>query len=158
MTRRRLSSALTFFWKVVVPLVWIPGIAACAVSAFFVTPGKPPDPELESLQLFFLGVSLVGAPIFLWFAAGLKRVRREGTDLLVSNYWRELRIPAAEIKQVYQSWAVMPWRVVIEMRAPTDLGGTFVFIPRFRDRIGSASLGGRHPVVEEIRAMCDAAR
>ncbi|HEX4993497.1 MAG TPA: hypothetical protein VFX87_00950 [Methylomirabilota bacterium] len=158
MTRRRLSSALTFFWKVGVPLVWIPGIAACAVSAFFVTPGKPPDPELESLQLSFLGVSLVGAPIFLWFAAGLKRVRREGTDLLVSNYWRELRIPVTEIKQVYQSWAVMPWRVVIEMRAPTELGETFIFVPRFRDGIGHAALGGRHPVVEEIRVMCDAAR
>ena len=153
-----MSSTLTFFWKVVIPLIWLPGIAVCAASAFFVTPGKLPDPEIESLQLAFVTVSLVGAPIFLWFAAGLKRVRRRDTDLLVSNYWRELQIPAAEIKQVYQSWAVMPWRVVIELRSPTELGETIVFVPRFRDGLRHAARGGRHPVVEEIRAMCDAAR
>jgi hypothetical protein len=85
-------------------------------------------------------------------------VRRDGGDLLVSNYWRELRIPVAEIKQVYQSWTVLPWRVVIEMRGPTELGDTFVFVPGFREGIGRGALGGRHPVVEEIRTMCDAAR
>ena len=155
---RRLSSALTFFWKVVLPLAWIAGIVASAASVFFVTPGKPRDPELESLKLAFVLASLVVAPIFLWFAAGLKRVRRAGADLLVSNYRRELRIPVVEIKQVYQSWAVLPWRVVIEMRGPTALGQTFVFVPRFRDGFPDRARGGRHPVVEEIRAMCDAAR
>ena len=140
------------------PLVWFCSSMAIGASVFFVTPGEPPDPELELLQLTFLAVSLPGVPIYLWFAAGLKRVGREDTDLLVSNYWRELRVPAAEIKQVYQSWGIMSWRVVIEMRAATELGEDFVFVPRFRDRIGRARLGGRHPVVEEIRAMCDAAR
>jgi len=158
MTGRRLSSSLTFFWKVVLPLVWFSSIIAIGASVFFVTPGKPPDPELELLKLTFLAISLPGVPIYLWFAAGLKRVQREDTDLLVSNYWRELRVPVAEIKQVYQSWGVMSWRVVIEMRAPTELGEAFVFVPRFRERIGRAPRGGRHPVVEEIRAMCDAAR
>jgi hypothetical protein len=155
---RRLSSALTFFWKFVFPVIWVAGIVAVAQSVFFVTPGKPPDPDLESLKLTFVLASLVVAPVFLWFAAGLKRVRRAGADLLVSNYWRELRIPVAEIKQVRQSWAVMPWRVVIEMRAPTELGQTFAFVPRVRDGFRERARGGRHPVVEEIRAMCDAAR
>lgn len=158
MTSRQLSSSLTFVWKVVLPVAWIAGIVASAASVFFVTPGKLGDPELESLKLGFVLASMVVAPIFVWLAAGLKRVRREGADLLVSNYWRELRIPVAEVKQVYQSWALMPWRVVIEMRAPTELGETFVFVPRIRDGIVHAALGGRHPVVEEIRVMCDAAR
>lgn len=158
MTGRRLSSALTFVWKVVLPVAWIAGFLACAVSWFFVPRGKPPDPELQSLKLTFLLLSLVGAPLFLWFAASLKRVTRDGADLLVSNYRRELRVPVADIKQVYQSWAVSPWRVVIEMRAPTELGAAFVFVPRFRDGLRHRALGGRHPVVEEIRAMCDAAR
>ena len=158
MTGRRLSSSLTFFWKVVLPVAWIAGIVASAASVFFVTPGKLGDPELESLKLGFVLASLVVAPALLWFATGLKRVTRDGPDLLVSNYRRELRIPVGEIRHVYQSWAVSPWRVVIDMRAPTELGSTFVFIPRFRDGLTHRALGGQHPVVEEIRAMCDAAR
>ena len=158
MTGRRLSSSLTFFGKVVLPLVWIAGFIVCATSVFFVSPGKAPDPGLQSLKWAFLLVSLVGAPAFLWFAAGLKRVTRDGPDLLVSNYRRELRVPVGEIRHVYQSWAVSPWRVVIEMRSPTELDSTFVFIPRFRDGLTHRALGGQHPVVEEIRAMCDAAR
>ena len=158
MTGRRLSSSLTFFSKVVLPLVWIAGFVLCAASVFFVSPGKARDPGLQSLKWAFLLVSLVGAPAFLWFAAGLKRVTRDGPDLLISNYRRELRVPVGEIRHVYQSWAVSPWRVVIEMRSPTELDSTFVFIPRFRDGLTHRALGGQHPVVEEIRAMCDAAR
>lgn len=158
MTGRRLSSSLTFFWKVVLPAAWIAGFVICAESVFFVSRGKAPDPGLQSLKWAFLLVSLVGAPALLWFATGLKRVTRDGPDLLVSNYRRELRIPVGEIRHVYQSWAVSPWRVVIDMRAPTELGSTFVFIPRFRDGLTHRALGGQHPVVEEIRAMCDAAR
>ena len=130
MTGRRLSSSLTFFWKVVLPVAWIAGFVLCAASVFFVSRGKAPDPLLQSLKWAFLLVSLVGAPTLLWFATGLKQVTRDGPDLLVSNYRRELRIPVGEIRHVYQSWAVTPWRVVIDMRSPTELGSTFVAIDR----------------------------
>ena len=32
---RRLSSALTFFWKVVLPVVWVAGIVAGAQSVIY---------------------------------------------------------------------------------------------------------------------------
>lgn len=158
MARQRLSSALTFFWKIILPLAWVAGFVACAVSWFFITPEKLRDPELQSLKLTFLLVSLIGVPTLLWFSAGLKRVTRDGAELLVSNYLREVRVPMREVKHVYQSWAVSPWRVVIEMRSSTEIGSTFVFVPRFRDGLRHRAFVGRHPAVEEIRAMCDAAR
>ena len=40
MTGRRLSSSLTFFWKVVLPAIWIAEFVASAESVFFVSPRK----------------------------------------------------------------------------------------------------------------------
>jgi hypothetical protein len=83
-----LSSAWTFYAKFVFPAVWIPGFGSGTILLDR-NNGLPP---------LFLVIWILGSAFILWANAGLKRVRTDGRQLLVSNYIREIHIPFGAIK------------------------------------------------------------
>ena len=78
----------------------------------------------------------------------------ESPDAVVSTSFTALAAPAGTPPEIVRQ---LNEAINAGLNSP-ELGSTFVFIPRFRDGLTHRALGGQHPVVEEIRAMCDAAR
>jgi hypothetical protein len=72
--------------------------------------------------------AVAGAAYFAAAGAPLKRVRVGGRVLYVSNFVREVRVPASNILRVSQN----PWfgvrSVTIELREPNELGRRIVFM------------------------------
>jgi hypothetical protein len=102
--RRKLSSELTFFMKVIFPTVWIGGIAGTTVMMVCVAldggDGKGGVPAwMACLTPCFLAVAMV---IAYRTVIRLKAVAMDDEALYVSNFLTEARIPLSEIQVVEQ--------------------------------------------------------
>ena len=69
----------------------------------------------------------------------LKRVRLEGDVLFISNYLREISVPAQTIASVRQNrwWNHRP--ITVTFRQETEFGAKIVFMPRWTRRIYAES-------------------
>ena len=146
---RTLSSAQTFFMKVIVPVVWIT-LFSMGTLLLFASPaasearaGGLPD---GTMKWIFLVATIAGTAFMYWACIRLKRVALDGDSLLVSNYLREVRIPLGEIEDVTENRWVNIHPVTIHFRHETEFGNSVVFMPRARF-FGFLSA---HPVVEEL--------
>lgn len=147
MTPKTLSSALTFFYKFVFSTVWITGFGSGTLALWFGAMhgkgGAPPPPEMKWI---FLLVWMIGTGFILWTCAGLKRVRRDGDRLLISNYRDEIAVPLNEVESVTENRWVNIRPVTVVFRRDTAFGRRITFMPTAR--IWSAWTP--HPVVEEL--------
>jgi hypothetical protein len=145
-----LSSNWTFFYKFVFPTLWISGFGLGTVQLwlgnFHGAGNSLPPPELK---LVFSAVWIIGSAFILVVSASLKRVRFNG-QLLVSNYFREIRIPLNAVIDVKQNrW--MNWRpITIYLREPTEFGDRVAFMPRQRFRI---QFWRADPIVAELKQL-----
>ncbi len=151
---RTLSSAETFFTKVLFPLLWIGGFAAVTLS-LFLAPGlwhgpdaAPSDPEVKWVLLV---ATIVSIAFIWWTAVPLKRVRMDENVLYISNYSTEIVVPLVNIAQVTENRWLYMHPVTITFHADTEFGSRVVFMPKTRpfDRWSS------HPVVDEIRTAAN---
>ncbi len=146
-TPRTLSSAQTFFMKVIFPPIWIGGFAL-ATATLFLSPaswhdatGGPMDPDTK---WFFLFATIVGGGFIWWSCIRLKRVRMDDKAFYISNYSTEIAVPLVNVAQVSENRWVNIHPVTIEFHAATGV----VFMPKVR----WFAFWSSHPVVEEIRA------
>ena len=96
MIRKRLSSAQTFFVKVVFPAIWITGfglgtlVLFLAGDSFHGRNGEPPPPGMRFL---FLAVWLLGSSFIYWSCLRLKRIDMDEHSLFLGNYREEIEEP-----------------------------------------------------------------
>jgi hypothetical protein len=151
MHERELSSAWTFSAKFVFPAVWIAGFGLGTILLWFgglqYGNNALPPPQVKFM---FLGMWLLGSAFTLWANAGLKRVRLDGGQLLVSNYVREIRIPFSAITDVKQNRWLNSRPITIYFRDATELGDRATFIPKWRIRI---LFWRMDPVVDELKQL-----
>lgn len=139
---RTISSAQTFFTKFVLPGLWIPIFGGAVVVAWM---GLMP-PEIKAAILL---AWLVGATIMWRTCARLKRVRLGDGTLYISNYFREIRAPLAEIEEVTENRWTNIHPVTVRFRHETDFGSLITFMPKVR----MFGLWRSHPIVAELRKL-----
>lgn len=143
-----ISSSKTFLMKVIFPTIWISifgmGTALLWFGGLHGKGGQLPPPEMKWV---FLAVWLIGSTVILRLCGTLKKVSLGDGVIVVSNYRKEIRIPAGEILDVTEN----PWinirPVTIRLRRTTEFGDTVVFMPK-------TQLGWpwrEHAVLEELR-------
>ena len=151
---RTLSSAWTFFYKFLLPIVLVATFAAVlrpaleARGAYSSTPTASPPADLLLLGLVFL----LGIIATAWFCAPLKRVRigDDGQTLLVSNYLREWEVPAGLITDVTQNRWLKLRPITIHLRIDPGCGTRVMFMPPLRINF---RFWREDPEVDELRAL-----
>ena len=139
-----ISSGLTPFYKFGFLTVWsiIWGVAAAAT----VFRGQPQGWAMA-------GVLVVGGA-FIWrLLGGLKRVRLDGRNLLISNYKEEIVVPVGELAAVRQRVFISPKMVTLELGRDTPFGRWIVFMPRTLFRLFSVV-----EFVDRLRSLSRSAR
>jgi hypothetical protein len=148
---RNLSSSWTFVWKFIYPIVWIPffGLVSVHVGLDVLPNGNraPPSPE-EKLAV--LAMWFFGALTLLRVNARLKRVRIDDRHLIVSNYFREIRVPFEGIADVRQSRWLWPRPVTVYFRDTTEFGNRASFTPKRNLLLG---YWWTDPVVDELKRL-----
>ncbi len=142
-----LSSRLTFFYKVIFSFGWICAFGAGTI-AMWMNSGQP-----AAVKYLFLAVWGVGS-FFSWrTCVPLKRIRVDGGNLYVSNYLKEIVVPAGLIERVTENRWINIHPVTIHFRSETEFGSKIVFMPKARFAFSWTS----HPVVGEIGRLAQAA-
>ena len=146
---RQLSGAHTWVVKFVLPAFWLAaGVVPLALPYFGVTPTVAPQ-HTERLLSTLLWIAM--GSLLLWQAVLLKSVSVDRTDLLVSNFRREIRIPLRQIDEVAES-ALLAGVAEIRFRADTPFGDRVRFLP-----VRARSFPwGTSPTVAELRELARA--
>jgi hypothetical protein len=126
--RRNLSSALTFFYKVVCLAVWM-GLGLYALIGLLV--------RLDALGtlrtlLMFLVIWSIGLGLLWWTNLPLKKVEIEGDVLHVSNYLKTVEVPLSNIvlaKEIIGGGNLPRCRVKLELNVDTEFGKNIFFVP-----------------------------
>ena len=142
-----LSSRLTFFSKVIFPIVWIGGFGVGTIALW--TNNSVPHQE----KWRFLGALIVGSLFIWWAGARLKKVSVEGGALYVSNYLKEIALPLDIVERVSENRWINIRPVTLYFRRSTDFGNKIVFMPKTRVMLPWRP----HPVVNEIKRMVEMA-
>jgi hypothetical protein len=133
MSKRDLSSALTFSAKFVFPVLWISGFGLGTVSLWLdAFHGGNSELPPSVMKFVFLGVWIIGSAFILWACAGLKRVRVDERQLFVSNYLREICIPFSAVRDVRQNRWEGSRPITIYFRYVTEFGDRATYMPKLR--------------------------
>jgi hypothetical protein len=145
--QRTLSSSLTVVWKFLFPTVWISGFGA-GTAGVWLGAFRGPDHELppDAMRWIFVGVWLIASTFLVWFARRLHRVSLHDGVLTVSNYFREISVPLANVSRVTQSYMSRPPTITIHLHHPTLFGQRIVFVPA-----GSPRFLSKHPTTTELK-------
>lgn len=155
--RRTLSSAQTFFLKVVLPTLYIGGFAVVTALFFARAPGfreSHGGPTPGWIKWVFLATTVGGGALLYWFCGRLKRVELDRNALHVSNYWKEVAIPLRDVEGITENRWVNPPQVTVRFRRGTDFGTSIVFAPKMRWLASTEP----HPIVKELEAAVRRAR
>lgn len=139
---RSLSSAVTTFaYKTFLPVVVT---SACTVAAFAGTSSR------------ITGVAIAAGlvVVFGFLTWRLKTVKLDRDVLVISGYFRSIRVPLHQVASVSGSTLVSPDRVWITFSEPTQFGFNVVFLPVPRFLPGLSV----HPIANELSALCAEAR
>lgn len=100
--------------------LWVVTFGAISVVAF------ASDMTAKS---FSLGLGLIGGLLGTVLLGNLKSVTVEDDVLIVSNCWRQVRVPVTEVASVSQSQFINPRTVTLWLSRPTELGQSVSFVP-----------------------------
>lgn len=146
---RELSSKWTFFYKFVLPTLWIGMFTLGTLTMFFAPDVWNGHNDARWLRWLFLGLTLSGALFLYWACMRLKKVWLGRTSFTISNYVDEVEVPVRDVERVSGSILMSPELVWLRFRRPTRFGDKVVFMPKLRLLSG----WNRHPVVEELRGL-----
>jgi len=103
----KLSSSMTFYYKVLLPVLWIGGFGSGTLAMWlgkFDQPSQPPD-EAKLTFLFFL---IIGSAFLLRDAVRLKTNTIDKDDLIIKNFARVIRVPLRNITNISESRLMRP--------------------------------------------------
>ena len=121
------GEVVTFLNKLAFPVVWLAVISGAFLAAFvrsghiFIA---------SDFRLLFV-VVLVATAFMLWFSLRLQRVGYVGKELVVSNYWREARIPFSQVEAVESVWWYRRRLVRIRLRSESPFGLVIYYLPKW---------------------------
>jgi hypothetical protein len=117
-----LSSASTFYKKVVLPFIWIFGFGLGTLMLWLEKLGGGPKQIPAEMKWLFLFGWMFGSAFIWWRTTALKKVRLDGKFLYVSNYVEEIAIPLAMIEKVTESRWNEGHPITVHLLASTEFG------------------------------------
>jgi hypothetical protein len=110
--------------------------------------GKHGEVPPEAMKYAFAIIWVVGTAFLLWIGIRIKRVRVDGSNLYVSNWFHEIMIPVKEIERVNELRWIKGHPVTIHFKNPTAWGKSVIFLPILR-----LSWWREHPIVAELKEL-----
>jgi hypothetical protein len=134
---RIISSRLTFFYKFIFPALWITGFGIGTIAI----PSKTPEKTI-------LLIVWISGTLYLWTCFTLKQIQIDGTDLVISNFFKIIRIPLNQICDVTENIFINIHPVWIHFRNTTKFGSKIKFMPKVTFKIFCS-----HPIVSELKEL-----
>ena len=132
---RVISSAQTFFAKFIVPVIVL---AVLPLLAF-----------RRGVWPVFVPVDILVALSVYWYYSRLKKVAIDSDGLVISNYFREVRVPWRNIVDVSGSRWVNTRQIKLAFDRDIGFGTSIIFMPKIR----LLWPGQESPIAQELRDL-----
>jgi hypothetical protein len=132
---RVISSAQTFFAKFIVPIIVLAVLPFLAFRS-----GVGP---------IFVPVGALAALSVYWYYSRLKKVAIDSDGLVISNYFREVRVPWRQIVDVSGSRWVNTRQIKVTFDRDIGFGSSIIFMPKIRLLFP----GQESPIAQELRDL-----
>jgi hypothetical protein len=132
---RVISSAQTFFAKFIVPIIVLAVLPYLAFRS-----GVGP---------IFVPVGALAALSVYWYYSRLKKVALDADGLVISNYFREVRVPWRQIVDVSGSRWANTRQIKVTFDRDIGFGASIIFMPKIRLLFP----GQESPVAQELRDL-----
>ncbi|UCG93308.1 MAG: hypothetical protein JSV97_06320 [candidate division WOR-3 bacterium] len=117
---KRLSSNLTIIFKFFFPIVWLIGWGYGVLVSLL---NRDPQGAL------FVAIWIIVFFVYIKFLFPLKMVWMSSDYLIVSNFFRKIRIPFHAIESVKENKWTNTKNVTITLKIETEFGNKIVFMP-----------------------------
>jgi len=118
---------ITLCNKLLFPVVWLALISGILLSVW----ARTGHISIASNARVLVVVFLVGTAFMVWFSLRLQRVGYAGRELVISNYWREARIPFDQVEAVEPVWWYRGRLVRIQLRSQSPFGPVVYYLPKW---------------------------
>ena len=127
----RLSGHVTWFFKFVLPVIWIWGASMFPKLLWFASMSNEGIPAYSTVTKVGLSILylLIGGLLYRSYA-NLKSVRMDSRNLFISNYFREIRVPLSMVDDVTESKHDKNHPITIHLAQPSGFGPKITFIPK----------------------------
>ena len=102
-----------------------------------------------AMHVLFPVLWLFGTLSWYWFGMRLKKVRLDQDALLISNYFREVRVPLRDVTNVSGNRWVNTRQITVTFDRETGFGKSIVFMPKVK----FLWPGQEHPAAQELREL-----
>jgi len=137
---RVLSSAQTFISKFIVPVM------VFAVLTFGLYMGG------RAIWPLFFPLQVLACGSIYWYYGRLKKVAVDADGLVISNYFREVRVPWRHVIGVTGSRWVNTRQIKVTFDRETGFGASIIFMPKVR----LVWPGQESPTAQELRDLITA--
>jgi hypothetical protein len=142
---REFSSSLTLVYKIAYPVLWAVGSGSAGVMLYL----HPDRVKYNGVMgaapawLAYQGLAMSGAgtAFILWYFRRFKYVGIEDGELVVSNYWKDWRVPFSMIDDASQTRFMNPPHITITLREDVGFGREVVYMPKQPATISVSGLG-----------------
>ena len=127
MQRKRLSAdSRTFVLKFIFPASCIVVLGITCIRLLF------QDNTKEQYVDIVTGIIYCTIVLFVFLRLGvtLKKVSIDGSELVISNYFKKIRVPLSQIHSVSTGSFFSPMLIWITFKPPTAFGSKIKFMPR----------------------------
>jgi hypothetical protein len=104
---------------------------------------------LPSAVLLAPVVFSLGAASMYWYYGRLKKVTLVGSELIISNYSQEIRVPLSRVTEVKGSRMSKTHHITIKFDPNLGFDGSIIFMPKVRFMLPFQE----HPLARELRDM-----
>ena len=94
----------------------------------------------------------VGSVVWFRFSIALKKILIDGSDLIISNYSREYRVPLTRLRRIVELRFVSPQTIKLIFDEDVGPGASVIFLPTQK----YLWPWQEHPIVKELRRLSDA--
>ena len=94
---QQVSTSLTLFLKVFLPLFWIAFFFAFTIAIWLLDARRFAGLPIESFRIGMVFFLLVGIGFFYWTVLRLKRVEMDKDVVFVTNYFKHVKYPWSNI-------------------------------------------------------------
>lgn len=100
-------------------------------------------------RLTFLIPFIIITVIVVLIGAPLKKITIDGSELVISNYYKKIRVPLSQIHCVSENFLISPKLIWITLKTPTTFGSKIKFIPVISLRDSFCAFHS-HSIVKEL--------
>jgi hypothetical protein len=147
MEANRLSSSMTYFYKVIFPAFWLGMFGLGTVALWVRSVSSPQDAAASAMRWPFTAALLAGFLLIRARLFGLKQVEVAPDGLIISNFRESDVVRWEDVVHVHESKLWNPRSITVVLRRPCRFGAQVTFLPKTKVFL----LFGDHPTATLLR-------